>query len=110
MTTKTWAAPDCRTCRRVSREGRDCESIVVCINGDCYSPTTPSWLYVKESLPPGHKAIAQRLQQLAGEMLSVAADMDYYGGLAEWAQHGKELVGAALMTREWSVEILDDVN
>lgn len=35
--------------------------------------------------------------------------MDYYGGTAEWSQHGMELCGAASLVREWVGEIEGNV-
>jgi hypothetical protein len=35
-------------------------------------------------------------------MLNLGADMDYYGGTGEIGDHGRELIGAALIAREWA--------
>lgn len=40
-------------------------------------------------------------------MADIAASMDYYGGLAEWAKHGAELAGAASICKGWATEIED---
>ncbi len=50
-------------------------------------------------------ALAIRLRLLADEMEVLGADLDYYGGLAEWAVHGREMVGAAEIAREWAKNI-----
>lgn len=50
-------------------------------------------------------ALAIRLRLLADEMEVLGADLDYYGGLAEWALHGREMVGAAEIAREWAKKI-----
>lgn len=62
--------------------------------------------YIGPRNPPPTKAqIAARLRKLADEMDDVSVDMDYYGGLAEWAQHGREIAGAGKIAREWAEEI-----
>lgn len=38
-------------------------------------------------------------------MDSIAVAMDYYGGFAEWAQHGREMAGAGNIARQWAAEI-----
>jgi hypothetical protein len=50
-------------------------------------------------------AIAMRLRLLADEMERLGTDIDYYGGLAEWSQHGREMVGAAKIARQWAEAI-----
>lgn len=49
--------------------------------------------------------LPERLRALADEMTDAAAAMDYYGGFAEWSEHGRELAGAAGIVREWAEEI-----
>lgn len=49
--------------------------------------------------------IAARLRRLADEMDDIAACMDYYGGFAEWAKHGREIAGAGSIARQWAAEI-----
>ncbi|TXH53679.1 MAG: hypothetical protein E6Q97_12605 [Desulfurellales bacterium] len=49
--------------------------------------------------------LASRLRQLSKDMLEIAVDMDYFGGMAEWAKHGAELAGAAHIARTWADEI-----
>lgn len=51
------------------------------------------------------QSIAKRLRALSTEMMSIAIDMDYYGGMAEWAKHGVELAGAAHIAQEWASEM-----
>lgn len=46
--------------------------------------------------------IANNLELLACKMKSIAAEMDYYGGLSHWAARAKEMRGAAEMAAEWS--------
>ncbi|HQU90279.1 MAG TPA: hypothetical protein PLC58_16990 [Denitromonas sp.] len=55
--------------------------------------------------PPTKMQIAARLRALAAEMDDIAVAMDYYGGLAEWAQHGREIAGAGAIARQWGDEI-----
>lgn len=52
-------------------------------------------------------ALAIRLRLLADEMEVLGADLDYYGGFAECASHGREMVGAAEIAREWAKKIED---
>jgi hypothetical protein len=49
--------------------------------------------------------IAKRLRRLADDMEQVSAEMDYYGGFAEWAKHGREIAGAGAVARQWAEEI-----
>lgn len=55
--------------------------------------------------PPTQLEIAARLRRLADEMDDMAVMMDYYGGFAEWAQHGREIAGAGDIARQWADEI-----
>jgi hypothetical protein len=74
--------------------------------------------YKPLTAPKSRRDIADQLRWLAKHMADIATSMDYYGGHAPWAQHGKELAGAALICKEWAVEIeqdpepkfMDDVN
>lgn len=50
-------------------------------------------------------ALAIRIRLLADDMEQLGADFDYFGGLAEWAKHGREMIGAANMAREWAEQI-----
>ena len=50
--------------------------------------------------------MAKRLRKLSDEMLNVAAELDYFGGFAEFAKHGKELAGAGSIVQEWATEML----
>lgn len=49
--------------------------------------------------------IVKRLRELSEEMIEIGTAMDYYGGLAEHAKHGAELIGAAQIARSWIPEI-----
>jgi hypothetical protein len=57
------------------------------------------------SPPPTKPQLAQRLQTHAADLEQTAVDLDYYGGLAPWALHAQELLGAAALLRDWSAEI-----
>jgi hypothetical protein len=57
---------------------------------------------------PTKLEIVRRLQKLADEMIYLSVDIHHYGGAAEWAQHGKELLGAGQLARDWAFEILDE--
>lgn len=52
--------------------------------------------------------IAEELLALSYKMQDIAVAMDYYGGFAEWAEHGVELMGAASVAKQWGREILND--
>ena len=54
---------------------------------------------------PTRSEIAKRLHTLADDMIDVAAEMDFYGGMAVWAQHAPELLGAGYLARSWAAEI-----
>ena len=49
--------------------------------------------------------IAKRLRELADTAAALAVDMDYFGGMAEWSAHGRELANAALQLKQWATEI-----
>jgi hypothetical protein len=66
-------------------------------------PMTKSQL--SQDTPPTHSDISARLRSLADEMDNIAVAMDYYGGFAEWAQHGREIAGAGAIARQWADEI-----
>lgn len=55
--------------------------------------------------PKTQLEIAAQLRWLAEHMADIATSMDYYGGMAPWAQHARELAGAALIASEWAGEI-----
>lgn len=54
---------------------------------------------------PSKLEIAARLRRLADEMDDLAVTLDYYGGLAEWARHGREIAGAGAIARQWAAAI-----
>ncbi|MDD2978297.1 hypothetical protein [Aquabacterium sp.] len=54
------------------------------------------------------QTIADRLQQLAAQMLDTAVQMDYFGGFSLIGQHGKELAGAAVVAQSWADGIRED--
>lgn len=56
-------------------------------------------------IAPTQTEIATRLRALAVEMDDIAVAMDYYGGFAEWAKHGREIAGAGGIARQWADEI-----
>lgn len=45
------------------------------------------------------------LPTLSEHMADIAVSMDYYGGLAPWARHARDLMGAAGICQEWADEI-----
>lgn len=46
--------------------------------------------------------IAARLRALSADMIALGVEMNYYGGLSEIAQYGKELIGAGHLAAEWA--------
>lgn len=58
---------------------------------------------------PTAETIAMKLRVLANAMDEVAAEIDYYGGFAEWAKHGREMAGAGNIVRQWANEISKQV-
>jgi hypothetical protein len=52
--------------------------------------------------------IAKRLLVLSEAMISLGVDMDYYGGFSQIGEKGRELVGAGVIARQWSQEIVKD--
>lgn len=57
---------------------------------------------------PSRTEIAARLLRLADEMDDLVVAMDYYGGFATWAKHGREISGAGTIARQWAAEIYGD--
>jgi hypothetical protein len=50
--------------------------------------------------------IAAALRRLSKRMIDLGVEMNYYGGLnVDMAQHGRELVGAGMIAKEWAGEI-----
>ena len=54
---------------------------------------------------PTRSEIAQWLHALADDMIYLAAAMEFYGGMALWAKHSRELRGAGHLARSWADEI-----
>lgn len=57
--------------------------------------------------PPAlsQKQIALRLRQLANRMQRLGVQMDYFGGFSETGKHGREMMGAAIIARQWAAQI-----
>lgn len=56
------------------------------------------------------KQLAKKLAKLSEKMIELGTAMDYYGGMnAEMAKHGKEMVGAGLIAKEWSEKIESEI-
>ena len=49
--------------------------------------------------------MARRLARVGEDMRCLGADMDYYGGFGLIGVHGREMLGAAQMTKAWSSHI-----
>ena len=60
----------------------------------------------RQGIPQRKADIADRLQKLSTEIIDISTAMDYYGGVAPWAKHSREMIGAAAICREWAAEIL----
>lgn len=54
--------------------------------------------------------IIDALRELAVDMQALGATMDYYGGLGEVAQHGRELVRAGLIAWDWADGMEEEQN
>ena len=56
---------------------------------------------------PGYRAsLVTRLRWIAAHMRLIGVDMDYYGGgFSELAEHGRELIGAAIIAESWAGEL-----
>ncbi len=46
--------------------------------------------------------LADKITALVQQMQEVATEIDYYGGMAEWAQHGAELMNASFTAETWA--------
>jgi hypothetical protein len=55
--------------------------------------------------PKSKESIARDLRELSDMMLNSATDLSYYGGMAEWAKHSVELLGASAVVGNWALEI-----
>lgn len=51
---------------------------------------------------PQREQLADRLRAISVEMINLGVEMEYYGGLSEIAQHGKEMIGAGHLAAEWA--------
>ena len=53
---------------------------------------------------PAHSLdrLVRRLRLTATTMLNLGADMNRYGGMGEIGDHGREMIGAGLIAREWA--------
>jgi hypothetical protein len=49
--------------------------------------------------------IVQRLRALSDEMAALGTAMEYFGGFSEVAEHGREMMGASLITLGWITEM-----
>ncbi len=58
-----------------------------------------------ERRPPTQIEIAERLRTLADDMDDIAVAMDYCGGFAKWARHGRKITGSGNLARQWADEI-----
>lgn len=58
--------------------------------------------------PPSKLEIIARLNALSNELIEVGTQIDYYYGINPLALHGKEMVGAGLMAKEWAEEMSND--
>ena len=52
--------------------------------------------------------IAKQLRRVSKAMVSLGVAMDYHGGFSEIGQHGRELVNAGLIAKEWAKGIEAD--
>jgi hypothetical protein len=54
---------------------------------------------------PSQSDIAQKIRALSDSMSDIAVEMDYFGGMAEWAKHSAELMQASQIAENWADEI-----
>lgn len=52
--------------------------------------------------------IAKQLRRVSRAMVTLGVAMDYHGGFSEIGQHGRELVDAGLIAKEWAKGIEAD--
>jgi hypothetical protein len=52
--------------------------------------------------------IANALHIVSKNMENVGVAMDYFCGFSTYAQHGKEMVGAAGLAKEWEIKVRND--
>lgn len=52
--------------------------------------------------------IAKQLRRVSKAMVTLGVAMDYHGGSSEIGQHGRELVNAGLIAKEWAKGIEAD--
>lgn len=51
---------------------------------------------------PTRKQLIRRLKAVAKTMLKLGLDLECYGGAGEVGEHGREMIGASAMAREWA--------
>jgi hypothetical protein len=49
--------------------------------------------------------LGKRLRWIAAHMRLIGVDMGYYGGKGVLAEHGRELIGAAVIAESWAREL-----
>lgn len=52
--------------------------------------------------------IIERLNKISQDMINLGVDIDYYYGINPLSQHGKEMVGAGIIAKEWADEMSKD--
>lgn len=65
--------------------------------------------HIEAKSMPTPADIVARVNALADAMLSVAVDMEYYGGLAVWSRHARELLEFGYLARSWAIEIASTI-
>lgn len=65
-------------------------------------PDSRSHLAIVKNNPPAKQHLADKITALVQQMQEVATEIDYYGGMAEWAQHGAELMNASFTAETWA--------
>lgn len=61
--------------------------------------------YTPWPAPTSRRELEAQIKILAGHMLDMAVNLEYFGGMAGWALHGSELRGAAEILRSWAEDI-----
>ncbi len=48
------------------------------------------------------------LKALSELMFEIGVEMDYFGGLSEIGEHGRELIGASKMVEMWAIGVVNE--
>lgn len=74
--------------------------------------TVTHWMPVEDPRMTGtltRNELALELRVLSSRMIHIGAAMDYFGGFSEIAQHGHEMMGAAMIAAQWA-DRMEEIN